>query len=105
MEGVVLALSLGESGTTRGFGIGGVEHLQGSEEDCGQACGIALMHLLPAHGILDTTIFFTRHEGTLREATAAALEVGATVQVWTTDVELRSLPPQYYATQVIVVLD
>ena len=69
-----------------------------SMEGCG-LCDQAIIHLQP------TTAYFTRRGEAVVEATAADLEVGSAVLVWTTDAELRSLPPQYYGTQIIRVID
>jgi hypothetical protein len=49
-----------------------------------------------------TRLFAAGPDGTVQGMEPDELEVGASVDVWTTGVERRSLPPQYDATQVVV---
>jgi hypothetical protein len=49
-----------------------------------------------------TRIYQQRAGGALSTVGTDALMPGAQVDVWTTGVELRSLPPQYFARQVVL---
>ena len=50
----------------------------------------------------ETAHIYTRGaEGALSVVGADALSPGTQVDVWTTGIELRSLPPQYFARQVV----
>lgn len=49
-----------------------------------------------------TGLFVAGPDGRLQDMEPDQLEVGASVDVWTTGVERRSLPPQYDGTQVVV---
>lgn len=48
------------------------------------------------------TMVFVQREGSLEKASLAQVREGLRVRVWTTDVVLRSLPPQYYARQLVI---
>lgn len=95
MEGVVLTYV--ETATDHQITIQR-PHGPWSKEGC-EPCDQAIIHLQPA------TIYFASRGQLIEPATAPDLEVGSKVLVWTTDAELRSLPPQYYGTQVIRVID
>jgi hypothetical protein len=49
-----------------------------------------------------TRVYETLPDGGLQSAAAGSLAIGDFVDVWTTGVEYRSLPPQYDGTQLVV---
>jgi hypothetical protein len=52
--------------------------------------------------IVDETRFYNKAPGGRVQSTdLQAIAIGDSAEVWTTGVELRSLPPQYYATQLV----
>lgn len=50
-------------------------------------------------------VFVREGSRAANEVSPSALEVGDRVEVWTTGVEMRSDPPQYLATQIVIVRD
>lgn len=50
-------------------------------------------------------VFVRSPDGTLRRGSAADLVVGAKIMAWTTGLERRSLPPQWDATSIVVLVD
>lgn len=50
-------------------------------------------------------VFVQRPSGSLRRTSWESVAVGASVQVWGTGVESRSLPPQWDALQIVVLPD
>jgi hypothetical protein len=65
------------------------------------ATGVAerVVHIHP-----NTTLVIRERDGSYRRATADEIVIGAILRVKTTGVEYRSLPPQYDATWVEIVL-
>ena len=62
-----------------------------------RADGNAVVHLP-----VGTRLYQQQTGGALSRIALEALTPGAHVDVWTTGIELRSLPPQYSARQVVV---
>jgi hypothetical protein len=52
-----------------------------------------------------TAVFLRAADSTLARADTAYPEIGETIQVWHTGVELRSYPPQYSATRLEIFRD
>jgi hypothetical protein len=90
-----------------------VEPLQGPPDFAGVvqelrsgAAGQALVVALPdgdavVHLSGDTRFYRRASTGALRPMDVQSLTPGTRVEVWTTGVELRSLPPQYFGRQVV----